>query len=125
MKKITLLCFITCLSFFKGADDRSRIEPVYRLVNYYRRQGDFNTAYELAHSYHETSSADLLFIESWMKNYAFPVELGFYALHLGKYTEAHLIYDDLLKKENLPLETEEHILYNLVFLEGKTTDSFY
>ncbi len=93
-----------------------RIEPCYRLVHYYRRQGNYKTAYELADSYLPSSNPSIFFVEHWMHEYGLDIEKAFCALQLGLYQKAKDIYLHLLTKD-LPIGERESILKNLHILE--------
>ncbi len=95
-----------------------RIEPLYRLINYYRRQSNFLTAYELSLSFPKnTQSSPVLFEETWMHEYGLLLEKAFCALKLNNYLEANLIYNHLLAQDSLPLEIQSHIKHNLSIID--------
>lgn len=106
--------------------DPSRLEPLYRLINYYRREGNYAKGYELSSlAMKMPPSSSILFIERWIEEYALPLEHAFLSLQYKKYEEGEKIYRDLLLKPRLPPEEKNTVIRNLNLLEEVKKSSLF
>src|SRR5262249_14955155 len=85
-----------------------RIEPLYRLCYYYRRQNNFMMGYLIAgQGIHEQQPNDPLFVESWIYDYGLLLEYSVCAYWIGEYKEALIASQRILAKKNLPQHVKE------------------
>lgn len=98
---------------------RSRLEPLYHLVSFYRSKGDFKSGYNVGKiAQTMPMSQDILFVQQWMYDIGLPFELSICAYYVGKYEECQQICLDLLKKD-LSKEIRECVQNNLGFANEK------
>lgn len=99
---------------------RSRVEPLYYLANFYRRQGNFDLGYQIGKiAVTVPVSNDSLFVQQWMYDYGLALELSICAYWTEKYDECREISMEILKKENLPASIRECVQNNLGFANAK------
>lgn len=98
----------------------SRVEPLYYLANYYRRQDDFAAAYTITSlGLKIPLSDDVLFVEKWMSDYGLPLEHSIAAYWLGKYAESLRGSLQILSKKELPENVRTQVQKNLKFAEDQ------
>ncbi len=126
----------------------TRLEPLYGLCYYYRRQENYLMGYligqfvlkafgnpairSMAHPLSDTSLMpdqleltapnDPLFIESCVYDYAFLLEYSICAYWLGKYQESKDICNHLLTKSDLPPHVRDCVKKNLSFSNQKLSE---
>ena len=112
-------------SYFTAFTTRpSRLEPLYHLTNYYRKNNNFAEGYKVAKIAHTLpKSDDALFVQEWMYDYGLPLELSICAYWIGKYDECQKISMEILKKENLPEHVRTCVQSNLNFANVKIVES--
>lgn len=94
----------------------SRIEPLYYLANYHRRQGNFAAAYTISTLAAKIPlSQDLLFVQKWMTDYGVPLEQSVAAYWLGKYDECLQGSLKILAQKDLPENIRAQVQKNLQF----------
>lgn len=97
----------------------SRVEPLYRLANYYRRKKNYLEGYNIAlKGLQIPLSQDSLFVEHWIYDYGLLLEFSICAYWLEKYPEA-LLASNLLLTKNLPQNYKDCVLGNLIWINGK------
>lgn len=100
-----------------------RAEPLYYMAEYFRKQGNFPSGYEVAKvAASMPLSSDVLFVERWVYEYGALLEQSINAYWVGKYEECHDLCKQLLKKEDLPVNVRECIERNLSFAEAKLAE---
>lgn len=98
----------------------TRVEPLYYLANYYRRQDDFAAAYTITSlGLKIPLSDDVLFVEKWMSDYGLPLEHSIAAYWLGKYAESLKGSMQILTKKELPENVRTQVQKNLQFATEK------
>jgi glycosyltransferase involved in cell wall biosynthesis len=94
----------------------SRIEPLYYLANYYRRQGNVAAAYTISSLAAKIPlSQDLLFVQKWMTDYGIPIEQSVAAYWLGKFDECLKGSLKILDQKDLPENIRGQVQKNLQF----------
>jgi glycosyltransferase involved in cell wall biosynthesis len=108
-------------SYLKAYSYRpSRVEPLYKLMNAARREGDFQTGYEIGLVATTIPlSKDILFLENWMYQYGVLLEHSICAYWIGKYEECQQISLKILAQPNLPQNVRETVETNLGFANAK------
>ena len=102
----------------------SRIEPLHHVARIFRENGDYQSGYLSAKSALALPrSDDILFVEQWMYDYGTLLELSVCAYWIGKYDECREISENLLKRDDLPLEIRSLIERNLKFAIEKSEKS--
>jgi len=101
----------------------ARAEPLYRLSNYYRRQGNYLLGYLTANfGLTIEPPEDLLFLESWIYDYGLRLESSICAYWLGHYEEALEESHELLSQIDLPLNVRECVTNNIGFSESRLAE---
>lgn len=94
-----------------------RIEPLYRLANYYRRKGRYLLGYLIAQFALEMPVMDqALFYEKWMHQYGVMLEYSICAYWIGRYEEAYEASQHMLSDDHLPNYVRECVMKNLTFI---------
>ena len=97
----------------------TRVEPLYRLASYHRRNGNYQEGYNTAlHGLKIPYSQDSLFVEHWIYDYGLLLEFSICAYWLEKYTEA-LLASNLLMTKELPTNYKDCVQGNLVWINEK------
>ena len=109
--------------YFAAHDYRpSRIEPLYYLVFYHRKNEQYAEGYEVGReALLLKGSSDLLFVEHWIYDYGFLLEFSICAYWTEHYVEALLASYLLLKSPNLPSNVRECVENNLLWIEEKVS----
>lgn len=98
----------------------SRVEPLYYLANYYRRQGNNAAAYTISTlGVKIPLSQDVLFVEKWMSDYGLPLEQSIAAYWIGRYAECLVCSQRILTLKTLPENVRTQVQKNLQFAEEK------
>jgi glycosyltransferase involved in cell wall biosynthesis len=98
----------------------SRIEPLYRLANFFRLTDNHLAGYEIAKKgLTIRNSTDILFVEKWIYDYGLLLEFSVCAYWVEKYTEALLASYLILSIPNLPNNVTECVERNLVWIHSK------
>lgn len=98
----------------------SRIEPLYRLVNYHRRNENHLAGYQAAlQGLGLRDSSDLLFVEKWIYDYGLVFEFSICAYWVEKYTESLLASYLTLATPDLPENIRKCVEQNLVWIKLK------
>lgn len=98
----------------------SRIEPLYGLSSYYRRNGNNLMGFLVArHGLDIEPSDDPLFVETWIYEYGLLLEYSINAYWIGNYEEAFLASNTLLRMKDLPENVRECVERNLTFIYPK------
>jgi glycosyltransferase involved in cell wall biosynthesis len=98
----------------------SRMEPLYYLASFFRKKGDFESAYKTAKIAEKMPlSDDVLFVEKWLHDYELLLELSISAYWIGKYSECQQLSLKLLAKPDLPKHVRECVQQNLGFANMK------
>lgn len=98
----------------------TRIEPLYFLANYYRRQGNLAAAYTISSLGMKIPlSKDALFVEKWMHDYGILIENTVAAYWLGKYDECMKGSLQILTIKQLPDNVRNQVQKNLQFAVEK------
>jgi glycosyltransferase involved in cell wall biosynthesis len=126
----------------------TRLEPLYQLCYYYRRQENYLMGYLVGQLALNTSAKqasklfahpltdsgyypqqlalyepkDPLFVESWIYDYALLMEYSICAYWIGKFQESKDICEYLLAKPTLPAGTRECVEKNLQFCRDKLAE---
>lgn len=108
-------------SYYKAFSHRPhRIEPLYRIANFYRRAENYFEAYKAARKgIHIRSSNDNLFVEQWIYDYGLLLEFSISAYWTENYFEALLASYLLLSNPSLPSHIKECVQKNLKWIEEK------
>jgi glycosyltransferase involved in cell wall biosynthesis len=94
----------------------ARLEPLYPVVKRYRESREFHTGYLLSRVLPETPyPKDGLFIEKDVYTYKLPLEYAICCHYAGNYAEAVRVYDEMLKRPNLPAGYIDTVLKNRKF----------
>ncbi len=102
----------------------SRIEPLYRLANLYRREENYLAGYQTAlRGLDQRDSTDGLFVEKWIYDYGLLFEFSICAYWVDKYTESLLASQALLANPKLPVEIRESVQRNLKWVQEKFAES--
>lgn len=103
---------------------KTRIEPLYHLANLYRRIGNYQEGYKVAHqALSMPMTQDNLFVAQWMYDYGAALEFSICAYWLEKYTEAELSSYLLLAKPDLPANVRECVQNNLKWAHAKLQEA--
>lgn len=97
-----------------------RAEPLYRIANLYRREGNFVRGYDYAAKGLALRDCDdILFVENWIYQYGLLLEYSICAYWIEKYHEAFLASHLLLAQEKLPVHIRECVEKNLEWIQKK------
>lgn len=98
----------------------TRIEPLFRLCNYYRREKNYLLGYLVAEFALKTpDTTDGLFVESWIYRYGVLLEYSICAYWIGEYEESLRACDQLLALPNLPPAVIDCTLKNREFAKQR------
>ncbi len=113
-------------SYYQAFNYRpSRIEPLYRLSNYYRRHGNYMLGYLVAKLAQPIPpSKDLLFVEKWVNEFGIPLEIAICAYWIGKYEESQQMSITLMNNPTIPDSIRECAEKNLSFANAKLVSSY-
>jgi len=108
-------------SYMKAFEFRpSRIEPLYRLSNYYRRKGNYWMGYLVSQfGLNIKPSSDFLFLEKWAYDYGLLLEYSICAYWIGRYEEAYKASKQILSQQDLPSNIQDCVIKNLSFILPK------
>ncbi len=106
-----------CKSYHKAFSYHSkRVEPIYRLCNYYRRKENYLLGYLLSKfGLSIKHPADLLFVESWVYDYGMLLEFSICSYWIGNYEESINACNQLLSDKDLPQYVRSCVEKNLEF----------
>lgn len=112
-------------SYFKAYSYRpSRAEPLYRIANYYRRQGDFERGFKIASvAAGIEKSDDMLFVEDWVYQYGCDLELSVCAYWIRDFKKSREVSLRILSRDNLPDNVRDCVKKNLEFANVKLVES--
>ena len=97
-----------------------RIEPLYRLSNYYRRKEKYLFGYLLAkHAFQLKRPTEASFVEAWIYEWGVPLEYSIGAYWVGQYQEAYFLSQMLLANLSLPSHVHDCVRSNLKFVKEK------
>lgn len=100
----------------------SRIEPLFRLAQYYRFKKNYFLGYLVSkHGLEIPRTNDYLFVESSIYDYDLLLEYSICAYWIGKYKESYQASSRLLENEHLPQNVIECVQKNLKFALDKLT----
>jgi glycosyltransferase involved in cell wall biosynthesis len=95
----------------------TRAEPLYRLSNYFLRNGGTNLAYILTKFALEMPiPSDIVYVETWIYSYGLLFEYANSCFELQKYKESATAYKQLLLKSDLPKELRPAIQQRVDYL---------
>ncbi len=98
----------------------SRVEPLYYLANYLRRNNDFRGCYEVAKIGTTISvPKDVLFTQKWMYDYGILLECSVGAYWIGKYKKCQTLSHQILQNKSIPKHVEECVVRNLDFANSQ------
>lgn len=101
----------------------TRIEPLYRLANYYRRSGNYAAGYVVASTgLNLPRSQDILFVENWMYDYGMLLEFSICAYWIGRYEEAKQASNILLASQKIPDNVRECVQRNMTFTDTRLAE---
>jgi glycosyltransferase involved in cell wall biosynthesis len=101
----------------------TRMEPLYRLANYYRRIGNYAPGYLIAATgLRLPLTQDILFVENWMYDYGMLLEFSICAFWVGRYDEAKQASLALLAKPKLPENVKDCVQKNLAITEVRLSE---
>lgn len=108
-------------SYFKAFLYRPvRAEPLYRIANYYRKNGNNLLAYRIASMGMSIPVPDdILFVEHWIYDYGLLLEHSICTYWLGKYEDSLAGCNKLLGMSDLPENVRECVERNLVWVNSK------
>ncbi len=111
-------------SYYKAYCFRpTRIEPLYHLANYYRRNEEYYLGYTICKlALHQQKSDDMLFVNEWMYEYGILLELSICAYWVEKYSECMSISEKLLNTEDLPENVYSCLENNLKWAKSKLSE---
>jgi glycosyltransferase involved in cell wall biosynthesis len=102
----------------------TRIEPLYRLAQYYRLSENYQKGYEVAaQGLPIRDSQDLLFVEKWIYDWGLLLEYSICAYWIEKYDEALLASYAMLAQSNLPQNVRDCVNRNLIWINGKIKEN--
>ena len=112
-------------SYFYAFNYRpSRVEPLYRIANYYRRMGDFERGYKIASIAAGIEKPDdIHFVEDWVYQYGVDLEQSVCAYWIDAFEESRDISLNILGREDLPENVRECVKKNLGFANVKLVES--
>ena len=112
-------------SYFKAYSYRPmRAEPLYRIANYYRRQGDFEQGYKIASvAVAIEKPDDMLFVEDWIYQYGNDLELSVCAYWIDEFEKSQQVSLKILQRDDLPDNVRECVRKNLQFAHVKLVES--
>ena len=98
----------------------SRVEPLYYLASYYRKQEEFDLGYQVTKlGLTVRQPADILFVEKWMYDYGIDFERSICAWWIGEYEECQRLSLQLLERSDLSDEMRGYVEHNLRFANVK------
>ena len=101
----------------------SRSEPLYRMVNLFRRKREFEKGYKLAEIASTISRpSDVLFVEDWVYDYGIDLERSICAYWMGNYQECQDICLQILGKSDLPESVRDCVTRNLEFSNSRLAE---
>lgn len=101
----------------------TRAEPLYRLASYYRQNNNFAAAYLTANTGLKVPLPhDILFVENWVYEYGLLFELSISAYYVGKYEEAQVANQILLKNQKLPKEIRDQVEKNMAIVNSRVME---
>lgn len=108
-------------SYYRAFNYRhTRMEPLYRIANHYRRAGKYAEGYIVALAGSNIPlSNDVLFVEKWIYDYGMLLELSICAYWMGKYEECRDISQRILANSSLPGNVRDCVQRNLAFANEK------
>ncbi|MBS4167622.1 glycosyltransferase [Parachlamydia sp. AcF125] len=102
----------------------TRLEPLYRLASYYRRNEKYPEGYQIAClGLHLRPPPDSLFVERWMYNYGLLLEYSLCAYWTERYQESLLASYLILSNPNLPVEIKTCLQSNLKWIHAKLEEA--
>lgn len=104
----------------------SRLEPIYRLCNYFRLQDNCMLSYLVSQSLIDLPQPDdALFVESWVYEWGLLLEYSICAYWIGHYEEALHASNAILARDNIPQNVRECVEKNLAFIHQKLAEKGY
>jgi glycosyltransferase involved in cell wall biosynthesis len=98
----------------------SRVEPLYKLANYFFRTQNFILGYVVAkQGLNIPVPDDILYVEKPLYEHGLLFEFANCAYELGRFTEAKESYERLLKVPSLPQDTKRRVQKNLILTDWK------
>jgi glycosyltransferase involved in cell wall biosynthesis len=102
---------------------KSRVEPLYHIVQMLRQQSKFDIAYELSKIAASIPlPQDVLFVHQWMYEYGALLERSACAYWQGNYEECKSISLSLLQNKNLPPHIRATVESNLSWANAKLVE---
>lgn len=98
------------LLFLRAYERRpSRLEPIYHIVQRFRRRKEYQTAILFAEPAlsRPYPSDDILFIHRWMYTYGIPIEYAFCCAAVGRHEQAIEACDRVLARDDIPPRARE------------------
>jgi len=114
-------------SYYKAFSFRpTRIEPLFRLANYYRRNKEYHLGYTISKlAIERAKTNDMLFVDEWMYDYGLLLELSICAYWIEKYSECINISKNILNKKDLPQNVYSCVENNLKWANSKFLEKQY
>lgn len=102
---------------------KSRVEPLYQIIQLLRQQHKYDVAYELAKVASSIPEPkDVLFVNNWMYEYGVLIEQSVCAYWLGHYDECKAICLKLLENKSLPDHIQDTVKNNLSWANRKIVE---
>jgi glycosyltransferase involved in cell wall biosynthesis len=101
----------------------TRVEPLYGLANYYRRNQKYHEGYYTAlKGLQLKPSLTGMFVNAWMYIFGLTFEFSICAYHEGKYTESLLAANVLLENPYLPNDMKEPLNNHMKLIYAKFSE---